>query len=243
MLGLPVHGAFGNTNKGGFMKIRILLLIAATFLFWNEACVADTVKLPAPDKESGLSVSSVINARKSSRRYSSQSLTLSETGQLLWSAGGATVDGITGPTRAYPSAGGVYPLEIYIVAGNVDGLEAGLYKYDWQSHSLEKVMDGDLRESLSAAAYGQRMLSTAPATIVITALYEKTEARYGERGRTLFVPMDAGHLGQNVHLQAESLGLGTVMVAGFDKEKAARVLSAAQGEPVYMMPVGKTTEE
>jgi SagB-type dehydrogenase family enzyme len=220
-------------------KLKGFAVGVCVFLMCGQAFSLEGLKLPAPDTESGITVSRAIQGRRSVRRYSEESLTLAEAGQLLWAAGGATVDGITGPTRAYPSAGGIYPLEIYFASGNVEGLRPGLYRYDWKEHSLTEVIEGDIRPELSRAAYGQRMIASAPATIVITAMYEKTAGRYGERGRTLFVPMDAGHLGQNVHLEAESMGLGTVMVAGFAKEEVSKVLTGTQGEPVYMMPVGR----
>jgi SagB-type dehydrogenase family enzyme len=218
---------------------KIFAVTAGTLLLCGKVFCAETIKLPPPDIESGMPVNLAIQERKSVRQYSPEKLTLSEAGQLLWAAGGATVDGITGPTRSYPSAGGVYPLEIYLISGDVEELEPGMYRYDWKSHSLTAIRAGDIRKELAEAAYGQRMIASAPATIVVTAIYEKTEARYGERGRALFVPMDAGHLGQNVHLQAHSMGFGTVMVAGFNKEAAANVLEGVSGEPVYMMPVGK----
>ena len=203
-----------------------------------NASASDKINLPDPEIGNGMPVEKAIYERKSVRSYSAEPLTVKEAGQLLWAAGGATVDGVTGPTRAYPSAGGIYPLEIYLVAGNVEGLAPGVYKYDWKEHSLSLVIDGDLREKLAGTAYGQKMISAAPATILVTALYEKVAAKYGDRGRNLFVPMDAGHLGQNVHLEAESLGLGTVMMAGFVPEDTAKVLKGIEGTPVYMMPVG-----
>ena len=218
------------------------LLIAASMcvVMCAGACASERIQLPEPDTSGGISVARAIYERKSSRRYSPRSLTMEQAAQLLWAAGGSTVDGMTGPTRAYPSAGGVYPLEIYLVAGNVEGLEGGVYKYEWSDHSLSMVRSGDVRKDLARSARGQSMIADAPATIVITAAYEKTTRRYGERGRSLYVPMDAGHLGQNVHLQAQSMGLGTVMVGAFEAEETSNVLEGAQGTPVYMMPVGYT---
>ncbi len=222
------------------MGIRSFLIFAlATAIFCSGACAQEIIKLPKAETDGVMSVEKAIYERKSVRSYSDKALTLKEVGQVLWAAGGETVDGITGPTRAYPSAGGVYPLEIYLVAGKVDGLESGLYKYDWEKHSLELINPGDIRKDLASAAYGQRMITEAPAIIVVTAILEKTTSRYGEKGRTLFVPMDVGHLGQNVHLQAEAIGLSTVMVGGFKEEDVEKVLKNIEGTPVYMMPVGK----
>ena len=197
------------------------------------------VKLPAPDKKGGISVEEAIQNRRSVRRYKDKAVSLKEVSQMLWAAGGITIDGITGPTRAYASAGGTYPLEIYIVAGKVTGLDPGMYKYDPVDNSLILMKKGDLRRELAEATWGQGMVEDAPFTIVVMAEYEKTTSRYGKRGREKYVPMDAGHLGQNVHLQAESLGLGTVMVGAFRDKDVARVMQGAEGSPVYLIPVGK----
>jgi len=207
--------------------------------FSLQAMAQDTVKLPNPQIEGGMSVEQAIHERKSIRSFSDVPLTLEQVSQILWSAGGATVDGVTGPTRAYPSAGAVYPLEIYIVAGNVTGLEPGVYRYDWKEQALKIIKKGDVRPSLATAAFGQAMVQQAPVTVVITALYEKVSSRYGEDRAVKFVSMDAGHLGQNVHLEAQSLGLGTVMVGAFTPQEVSNVIGVEKETPVYMMPVGR----
>ncbi|NQT32243.1 MAG: SagB/ThcOx family dehydrogenase [Candidatus Omnitrophica bacterium] len=218
---------------------KILLTCSLVISFTYAANAAEEIALPEPELDGKVSVEKAIYNRRSIRSYSNKALTLKEAAQLLWAAGGQTIDGVTGPTRAYASAGGAYPLEIYLVAGDIEGLEAGIYRYDWKSHALSEVKKGDYRKELAGACYGQGMVKSAPATIVITAKYKKTTGRYGERGRTLYVPQDAGHLGQNVHLQAESLGLGTVMIGAFTDSEVAKVLGTPKDEtPVYAMPVG-----
>jgi SagB-type dehydrogenase family enzyme len=164
---------------------------------------------------------------------------LEEVGQLLWAAGGKTIDGITGATRAYPSAGGIYPLEIYLVAGNVVGLAQGIYRYEWKTHTLGFMKKGDFREELTRAAWGQRMVAHAPVSIIFTAVYPRTTRRYGERGRIRYVPMDVGGAGQNVHLQAEALGLGTVIIGAFSDEAVKEILGVKNEVPLYIMPVGR----
>ena len=219
-------------------KGLVLTILVFMLTLFIKSAYAEKINLPHPVTDNGMSVREAIYQRRSVRDYSPEGLTLKEVSQLLWAAGGKTVDGVTGPTRAYPSAGGIYPLEFYLVAGDVEGLEAGLYHYDWKDNSLTLVDKGDIRSSLAASAYGQKMLERAPATIIITAIYEKTTSRYGERGKNLFVPMDAGHAGQNIHLEALNLGLGTVMVAGFKAEGTVKALKNMEGVPIYMMPIG-----
>lgn len=205
----------------------------------NPAAAEKSIRLPKPRHEGGMSVEEAIFSRRSVRRFDRTPLTLEEVSQLLWAAGGATVDGVTGPTRAYPSAGAVYPLRIYIVAGDVAGLKPGIYRYEWESHSLVLLKEGDMREELKKAALDQRMVLEAPATIVVTAVYDKVMKAYGQRGATRYVSMDTGHAGQNVHLEAQSLGLGTVMVGAFKDDDVLKVLGVKNELPLYMMPVGK----
>ncbi|MGD2279441.1 MAG: SagB/ThcOx family dehydrogenase [Candidatus Omnitrophota bacterium] len=222
--------------NGIFKYFSVFLLV--TFFIACSAR-AQNVKLPEPKRRGGISVEEAIMERTSVRDFRREALPLEDVSQLLWAAGGKTVDGVTGPTRAYPSAGASYPLEIYLVAGKVINLEPGVYRYNWKENSITLIRKGDLREDLAGAALGQRMISQAPVTIVIAAVFEKTTRRYGERGRTRYVSMDAGHLGQNVHLQAQSLGLGTVMVGAFSDKKVQKVLGVEGETPVYMMPVGR----
>lgn len=197
------------------------------------------IRLPSPKHKGEVSVEEAIFKRRSVRSYRNEPLTLEEVSQLLWAGGGVTIDGITGATRAYPSAGGIYPLEIYLVAGNVKGLTPGIYHYKWQRHTISLVKRGDFREELTTAAFGQRMIMNAPISIVFTGLYSRTTRRYGTRGETRYVPMDVGGAGQNIHLQTEALGLGTVIIGAFYDEKVKEILGTKDETPLYIMPVGR----
>ena len=190
------------------------------------------IQLPEPRLDSNTSIEQAIKQRRSIREYSGAALKLADLSQLLWAAQGITEDG----KRAAPSAGATYPLELYIVAGNVDGLDAGTYHYIPETHSVKKVKDGDLRTELGAAAMGQLFIAEAPAAIVFTAVYERTTSRYGDKGER-YVHMEAGHAAENVCLQAESLGIGTVTVGSFS-ESAVKLLLGIKEDPLYIMPVG-----
>ncbi len=222
------------------------IIVSAFFLLGNSSSAREeianspgtTVSLPEPRHDSELSVEEAIFSRTSVRSFSSDPLTLEEAGQLLWSAAGKTVDGVTGATRAYPSAGGIYPLEVYLAAGQVENLEPGIYRYNWREHALEKIIAGDQRQELTRAAMGQNMVAEAPASLVLTADVGSTARRYGSRGEDRYVPMDVGGAGQNVHLQAESLGLGTVIIGAFNLGDVQNVLGGTENEPLYIMPVG-----
>lgn len=125
------------------------------------------------------------------------------------------------------------------MAGNVEGLAPGLYRYEWRAHTIRRVKEGDLRQELMRAALGQRMVAGAPASLVFTAIYPRTTGKYGQRGKIRYVPMDVGGAGQNVHLQAEALGLGTVIVGAFRDEAVKKILGVRDEEPLYIMPVGR----
>ncbi|UCE99873.1 MAG: SagB/ThcOx family dehydrogenase, partial [Planctomycetota bacterium] len=163
------------------------------------------------------------------RQFSPQSLTLEQIGQLVWSAQGQDAGS---RFRTVPSAGATYPLELFVVTGD------GFFQYLPAKHALEKLTDEDLRAPLASAAWGQEFVEAAPLTLVFTAKFSKTTNRYGQRG-VRYVYMEAGHAAQNVHLQAEALGLGSVAVGAFDDASVSNVLSLPDHlEPIYMVVVG-----
>lgn len=194
------------------------------------------IRLPAPVYESKTDLNKALQERRSVREYRNEPLLLAHISQLLWAAQGVTS---LGGYRAAPSAGALYPLEVYVVAGNVTGLPAGIYKYSPPQHTLSKTADGDKRAALARAALGQDWAAGAPAIIAISAVYERTTGKYGERG-TRYVHMEVGHVGENIALEAVSLGLGTCMVAAFSDGDVKRVLGLpAEEHPLYLIPVGK----
>jgi SagB-type dehydrogenase family enzyme len=202
----------------------------------DTARVAEVLKLPRPRLQSATSVEEALGSRRSVRNYRHTPLSREEAGQLLWAA-----QGITSPAghRTAPSAGALYPLTLYLVAGEVTGVPAGVYRYDPRQHGLIRTLAGDLRGVLCAAALGQGAITGAPATLVIAAQPERTTGKYGQRG-IRYLHMDAGHAAENVYLQAVSLGLGTVAIGAFDDAGVQRVLHLPGGmEPLYLMPVGR----
>ena len=196
---------------------------------------AAPIALPAPAFEGQMSVEAALRARRSVRNFANKPLTLAQAGQLLWAAQGVThANGY----RAAPSAGATYPLETYLVAGAVEGLAAGLYRYLPAEHALRAVASGDLRAALTAAALGQSFIADAPISLCFAAIYERTSQRYGYRANP-YVHMEIGHAGENVYLQAQALGLATVAVGAFTDDQVARVLRLPKDEkPLYLMPVG-----
>ncbi|MCM8818387.1 MAG: SagB/ThcOx family dehydrogenase [Candidatus Omnitrophica bacterium] len=194
----------------------------------------EQINLPKPDFKGKISVEEALKTRRSIRTYKAAPLTLKELSQILWACDGKTADW---GGRTAPSAGATYPLEIYVVVGNVEGIKPGLYHYEVDTHSLTLIKEGDLRAQLSNAALNQTSIKNAAFVIVISGIFERTTARYGKRGER-YVFMEVGHCGQNIHLQAESLGLGTVMIGAFEDEKVKRVLGIKE-DVFYLCPVGK----
>ena len=192
------------------------------------------IKLPPVLKKGKVSLEETLTARRSVRNYKNEPLTLQEVSQLLWACDGKTAEW---GGRTSPSAGATYPLEIYVVVGNVEGIEPGLYHYIVENHSLVEVKKGDLRKKLSSVCLNQTMVVEAPVSIVISGIFERTTGRYGERGKR-YVFMEVGHCGQNIHLQSEALGLGTVMIGAFDDEGVREVLGIKE-DVFYICPVGK----
>jgi SagB-type dehydrogenase family enzyme len=194
------------------------------------------IKLPAPAHDGKVSVEAALLGRRSTRNYKEDPLELREVSQLLWAAQGMTRPG---GYRTCPSAGALYPLELLLVAGRVEGLPIGSYRYDYANHSLVHLSEKDIRGELAQAALWQSMISQAPATIAICAVFERTTRRYGERG-VRYVFMESGHAAQNIHLQAVSLGLGTVVIGAFRDNEVKKALGLQAGEsPLLLMPVGR----
>jgi SagB-type dehydrogenase family enzyme len=195
-----------------------------------------TIDLPAPRLTSAMSVEHAILARRSTRAYVQAPLTLNDVSQLLWAAQGITDEE---EHRAAPSAGATYPLELYLAATQVEGLAPGVYHYSPRAHALAPIRAGDVRQALMEASLGQGCVGSGAAHLVFTAVFARTTDKYGERG-TRYVYMDVGHAGENVHLQAEALGLGTVVVAAFDDEQVRAALGLPPDEhALYIMPVGR----
>ncbi len=194
------------------------------------------IKLPGPKFESQVSIEETLANRRSVRGYRDELLTLAEISQLLWAAQGITGDyGF----RTAPSAGALYPLEVYVVAGNVSDLPAGVYRYVPDGNGIVKVSDGDLRNGLAQAALGQSFIADAPASFVFSAVYERTTRKYGDRGER-YVHMEAGHAAENLLLQGVALGIGAVTVGAFDDGGVADLLALPGNEtPLYIIAAGK----
>lgn len=192
--------------------------------------VLSTVALPTPRTQGPLSVEETMLKRRSMREFKDTPLTLAELGQLLWAA-----QGITHPAglRTAPSAGALYPLEVYAVT------REATYRYDPAAHQLIVHARGDLRRPLYTVALMQDSILQAPVTIVITAVYARTAKKYGEERTPRYVALEVGHAAQNVLLQAVALDLGAVPIGAFLDDQVQQVLALPRDhQPLYLIPVG-----
>ena len=240
----PTTGRYGDQRRHPVAAAVFGLIIALALMAASvpaarggpEEAPMSIIALPPPHIEGRLSVETALARRRSVRDFTAQPLRLEQLGQILWAAQGIT--GRRWPMRTSPSAGGLYPLEVFVVAGRVDGLEAGIYRYRPAGHGLVHIKGGDHRRALARAALGQGWIGQAPFTVVIAGVVARTAAKYGQRAER-YMHMEAGHAAQNVYLQAQSEGLGTTAVGAFqDSAVHALVGLAADEAPLYLLPVG-----
>lgn len=216
--------------------LLVLVCLAAFGCGGGTAPVRSGVSgsLPAPDTGGGLPLNEALEKRASVRSFDSRALSREQVSQLLWAAAGVKRglgETATGATRTPPSAGGVYPLEVYVLEGR------SLFRYRPESHSIETVSEQINRQAVIGAT-GQEFTGQAPSVFVIAGSVAAMEARYAERAER-YVYLDAGGTVENLLLEAVSLGLVAVPVGAFDDDALKRALELPAGQsPIYLIPVG-----
>jgi len=218
----------------GLKKILLFVILCCLFIIipaeGQEMKAQNEIALPEPKTKGVMSLEESIAKRRSVRSYRSKKLSLQQISQLLWAAQGVT-DTNRG-LRAAPSAGGMYPLEIYLVKDD------GIFNYKYDRHSLEKISGKDVRSNLVVVAWNQIFIQQAPVSVVICAVRSRVTDRYGARG-DMYVDIEVGHAAENLHLQAVALGLASVPVGAFDDGKVRKILGLPRNvEPIYIIPVG-----
>jgi len=188
-------------------------------------------ELPAPERKGGMSLEEALAVRRSVREFRQEPVTDRQLSQLLWAAQGITSsDGL----RTTPSAGALYPLEVWVATAS------GFFHYEPREHRLTQQREGDLRGDLCRAALMQEAIAQAPAVFVIAAIYERMAHKYGEQRTPRYIHMEAGHAAQNLLLEAVALGLDGVLIGAFNDREVERVLSlSAVQKPLYLIPVGQ----
>ena len=192
-------------------------------------------EVPSPKTCGNVSVEEALANRRSHRDFQDDAISADHLMQILWVAYGITSPG---GLRTTPSAGALYPLEIYAVIGNTEGLEPGVYRYVADGHKLVKTVGEDVRRKLCEASLNQKMVAKAPASVVFSTVFGRMTKQYGERG-VQYVYVEVGHAAQNVYLQTEALGLGTCAIGAFTDSDVKKILNLpAKEEPLYLMPIG-----
>jgi SagB-type dehydrogenase family enzyme len=196
------------------------------------------VNLPKPQYR-GMTLEEAIEKRRSIRNYSKKPITKTQLSQLLFSAQGITGKIYGQPLRSAPSAGALYPFEIYLVVNNVQDLPQGIYHYSVLDHALELVRAGDFRSEITDAGLEQEMLGDANVTFILSAIFDRVRHKYGERGFR-YTYIEAGHISQNIYLQSVSLGLGSVCVGAFLDEKVNQLIDVdgRKEAVIYLHAVG-----
>jgi len=181
------------------------------------------VQLTEPKLTGPLSFEQALAKRRSVRQFTSQPLKFTRIGQLAWAG-----QGITEPQkglRTAPSAGAVYPIELYFATPE------GLFVYRPDQHSLEETLNQDVRGRLGAVA-------NAPCDIIVAGSERKLAAKFRKEARK-YMLLEAGHVAQNIQLQAVCLGLGSVTIGGFDIRSVRKVCRLPKNlEPLYIICVG-----
>jgi SagB-type dehydrogenase family enzyme len=196
------------------------------------------MQLPDPQLKGDVSLEHTIFMRRTIRSFDGRALSLGQVSQLLWSAQGITEKG--GFKRAAPSGGALYPMDIYAVvgAGCIEGMDPGVYHYNPEGHSISLGREEDARGDVARASLRQSWMAQAPLSLVITAEYSRITGKYGQRGMR-YAMIEAGHIGQNIFLQAQAMGLAAGIVGAFDDEMLIRVMGIKEThEPLLVMPVG-----
>lgn len=197
------------------------------------------IQLPKPDFR-GITVEDAIKKRRSVRNYSGSPMNSAEISQLLFSAQGITGQIYGEKLRTAPSAGALYPIELYVFINNVRGIEKGLYHYNLFEHSLTEIKKGDFRKEMLRAGLDQEMFRDANIVIAMTAIHKRITWKYGDRGFR-YIYMEAGHIAQNILIQSVSLGLGSVVVGAFLDDELNRLLGIDGKEEIslYLVATGK----
>ncbi|MBA2314707.1 MAG: SagB family peptide dehydrogenase [Chloroflexi bacterium] len=201
---------------------------------------APVVALGEPDLAGGLSTAEAIVARRSARAYSTAALSLADLSRLLHLASGLSADRFGNARRTAPSSGALYPVEIYPVVHNVEGLERGVYHYAFEDHALELVTAGDFRQRVVEQGLMQEFLGQCGTVIFLTQILQRMRPKYQDRSYRYGL-VEIGHIGQNVYLGATSMGLGACGIGAFmdDDINAMLGVDGVEEAAIYMLAVGR----
>jgi SagB-type dehydrogenase family enzyme len=206
---------------------------------YKEYLDTKKVELPLPKNITTLSFNETIRNRKSIRRFSDKALNLKQLGYLLWSSTGIQRVDRNYAFRNAPSAGALYPIETYLFAKNIQGLEMGMYHYNIKSHCLEVLDVGDFSIPLARACLGQEMLVSAQVVFIWSGIFARSKWKYKQRAYR-YVYLDCGHIAQNLALSVTSLGLGSCHIGAFYDDEINNLigLDGKEESALYLSVIG-----
>jgi SagB-type dehydrogenase family enzyme len=191
----------------------------------------DEIDLPAPEIRHGMPLVEALAHRRSHREFAAGKPELAQVGQLCWAGQGIT-EGRQG-FRTAPSAGAIQPIALMVVDAD------GVYRYEPSAHRLRRLVSGDVRQALQSAAGDQTCVGEAPVCFIVAADIPVIAAKYGRRRGSRYALLEAGHVAQNLLLQATALGLAGVPVGAYDDRQVADVLGLPRElRALYLVPLG-----
>lgn len=220
-------------KKLSVICLLVVGLMPAVLFAEGETVVLPRMGLPK------ITLDEALGRLKIERAYADRPLSLNQVSTLLWIAAGRkqAVDALTTATRTYASAGGIYPLRIFVVVGAVEKMDPGVYDYLQNDHALKNIQLGDFREDIAIAASAALFVAQAPITLLLTAGYKPTTDMFGDRGKQLYIPFEAGAAFQNLRIAALSLGLSVGIAGEFDHSEMQELLGI-KDDPLLLLSVG-----
>jgi SagB-type dehydrogenase family enzyme len=208
--------------------------------FKNYEASLAIIPLPEPDLTGDPHLWQLLHSRRSRREFEAgQTLAIEKLSALLWATQGVTARYGDVLFRTAPSAGGLYPIETYLLVRAVEGMEQGIYHFRPPTFDLEFLKRGDLGRDVAEATLGQRMVMAAQVTFIWTAIVERSRWKYRQRAYR-YIYLDAGHIGENLYLAAGALGLGVCAIGAFFDDKANGIIGVDGREEtvIYLAAVG-----
>lgn len=199
------------------------------------------IAMETPKRCGDMSLFEALLRRKSLRRFVDVAMNRESLSCILWASSGIQRNEMGFDFRTAPSAGGLYPIETYVITHRVEGIDPGIYHYHVKGHALEEIKKGDFRPIIAQAALGQTMCAQASVVIAWTALFERSSWKYRQRAYR-YVYLDVGHMAQNLALACTSLGLGSCQVGALFDDEVNDILGVdgTSESILYMSVVGHT---
>jgi SagB-type dehydrogenase family enzyme len=229
------------TGRIAVLASIVITVAAATPAWagpWGTALpdeVGRPVALPDPDTSGGPAMHQVMATRHSERHYTEESITLQELSQLLWAAQGVTHGK---GYRTVPSAGAKFPIEIYVIADRVEGLDPGLYHYRVGEHRLGMVRSLANSVELQQSMPYQGSIGRAAVNLILLGVVWRVEEKYGPERSERYVVVEGGAVMEHLSLEAEALGLGSVCIGGYD-DAAVQAFVGTDTLPIAIVSVGR----